>query len=263
MSRTLITDRLAEPGALRTLFQPIFRLNALSEPSGYEALTRGPAGSTMESAAVLFEFVRLKGLEAEFDRRCVEAALVAARCLPSGAMLALNVHAATLERDAEFVTFLIDRAARSEIAVARLTLEIVERVPIHLGPRLRGAIDRLRGTGATIALDDFGSGQANFRLLLELRPESLKVDRYLVHGCHSDAARCAVLRAVADLAAGIGATTVAEGIENLEDLVMVTGLGLEHAQGFLLGAPREPPFSGPQAWFPPELSKQYRADSCS
>jgi EAL domain-containing protein (putative c-di-GMP-specific phosphodiesterase class I) len=263
VSRASIAESLLAPGALRTLFQPIFRLDALSEPSGYEALTRGPCGSTMESAAVLFEYVRLKGLEAEFDRRCIEGALAAARSLPGRAMLALNVHAATLERDAGFVEYLIESAARVEIAVSRLTLEIVERVPIHLGPRLSRAIDRLRRAGAAIAIDDFGSGQANFHLLLDLRPECLKVDRYLVHGCHSDPARCAVLRAVAGLAAGIGATTVAEGVEELEDLAMVTGLGFECAQGFLLGQPFEPLMADPLARSAPGSSKQNREESRS
>ena len=102
---------------------------------------------------------------------------------------------------------------------------------------LAGHVSRLRARGARIALDDLGAGAGEFSRLSALRPDVVKVDRSVVHGCASDAGRSAVLRALATYAQHLGATVCAEGVEQQADLDHLAAVGIAHAQGYLLARP--------------------------
>lgn len=240
MNETSLLDRLLRPGALRVLFQPVFELSAPRRVHMIEALSRGPEDSNMGAAPVLFEYVRRKGKEAVVDRRCVASALEAARRLRRVPRLSLNVHAATLERDADFSAFLLARAEEAGFPPERLVLEIVEHAPSWGGARFLAALDVLRERGVLIAMDDVGLGQSNFRMILESRPDYFKLDRFLVAGCSADFRRRAVVDALLQLAGKLGARVVAEGIEEAADLDALEQLGVELVQGYLLCRPMAP-----------------------
>ncbi len=65
----------------------------------------------------------------------------------------------------------------------------------------------------------------------------MKLDRSLVDGCVDDRVRVALCRTIIDLSHALGATTVAEGIETIEDLALLLDAGCDTAQGFLLARP--------------------------
>jgi len=234
MRERSLLDRLLEPGALTPVFQPIFechqdtrRLHAL------ECLIRGPRGTHMEDPDVLLEYVRRKREESLLDRVCVATALAVARDFPGSPRLCLNVHASTLGRDHEFVKFLAETAAQNGLRLQQFTIEIVEHAPPWDGPSFLSAVDALREQGLLIALDDVGLGQSNYKMILDARPDYFKVDRYFVKGSHADFHRQAVLESVAQLAVRFGGRVVAEGVEDVEDLEAVTGMGIDLIQGFL------------------------------
>jgi EAL domain-containing protein (putative c-di-GMP-specific phosphodiesterase class I) len=234
MKERSILDRLLEPGALTVRFQPIFecadgarRLHAL------ECLIRGPRGTNMEDPDVLLEYVRRKREESLLDRVCIATALAAARNLPGPPRLCLNVHASTLGRDRDFVTFLADAAGAQGIPLERLTVEIVEHAPPWDGPSFQAAIQELRRLGLKIALDDIGLGQSNYKMMLDARPDYFKLDRYFVHGAHSDYHRQAVIESVTQLARRFGGRVVAEGVEELPDYDTVIAQGIDLIQGFI------------------------------
>jgi EAL domain-containing protein (putative c-di-GMP-specific phosphodiesterase class I) len=231
--RTLL-DRLLQPGALSVVFQPIFecrdghrRLHAL------ECLIRGPKDTNMEDPDVLLEYVRRKREESLLDRVCVATALAAARDLPHGTRLCLNVHASTLGRDQDFVKFLADCAAQHGHALAHLTIEIVEHAPPWDGPSFLTAIDGLRQRGVQVALDDVGLGQSNYKMILDAVPDYFKLDRYFVQGAYKDRHRQAVLESVEQLAMRFGGRVVAEGVEDRRDFETVQEHGIDLIQGFL------------------------------
>jgi EAL domain-containing protein (putative c-di-GMP-specific phosphodiesterase class I) len=97
----------------------------------------------------------------------------------------------------------------------------------------------LRDAGVRIAVDDLGVGASNFRMIVDCRPDHLKVDRYIAHGCSRDSVRAAVIASIVSLADAIGARPIVEGIEQQDDLDTVTGLGIDIVQGFLF-APAMP-----------------------
>jgi EAL domain-containing protein (putative c-di-GMP-specific phosphodiesterase class I) len=150
------------------------------------------------------------------------------------------VHAATLERDPEFVLHLTDEAGASAIALGRLTVEVVEHAPLWSGPAFREALSALRDIGVGIALDDIGQGQSNYRMMIDCKPDYFKVDGYLVRGCRADFYRMAVLESVASLARRFGARVVAEGVEEEDDLLALGAVGVELFQGHVLYPPLTP-----------------------
>lgn len=234
MRERSLLDRLLEPGALSVVFQPIFecteqgrRLHAL------ECLIRGPQGTNMEDPDILLEYVRRKREESLLDRVCVATALAAARGLPGPPRLCLNVHASTLGRDKDFVSFLADAASQQAIPLDRLTVEIVEHAPPWDGPSFQAAIQELRRRGLKIALDDIGLGQSNYKMMLDARPDYFKLDRYFVHGAHADFHRQAVMESVTQLALRFGGRVVAEGVEERADYDTVIAQGIDLIQGFI------------------------------
>lgn len=238
MSEKSLLDRILDPGGLSVLFQPIFevgkdgtRMHAL------ECLLRGPKGTNMEAADVLFEYVRRKQEETLVDQACVAAAFEAAGTLPWKPDISVNVHASTLGRDRAFVSFIREAAKLHSIPTSRLIVEIVEHTPFWDGQSFHLALEQLRSMGVRIALDDIGIGQSNYRMIIECRPDYFKVDRYLVKDCHVNADRKAVLESISELAWKLDARVVAEGVETREDLQAVMDLGIDLVQGFLLSPP--------------------------
>ena len=77
-------------------------------------------------------------------------------------------------------------------------------------------------------------------MIVDCRPDHLKIDRYIVNGCAGDPVRAAVIGSIVNLADSIGASAIAEGIEHDDDLEVVTSLGLRIVQGWLF-APAMPP----------------------
>jgi EAL domain-containing protein (putative c-di-GMP-specific phosphodiesterase class I) len=233
-----LLETLLEPGRLAVMFQPIFEVG-VGAPQLYalECLIRGPRGSNAERPTVLFEYARRKGQEAAVDRACVGTALAEAQHLPGEPRLSLNVHASTLGRDPGFRDFLLDRAGEARIAPGRLVVEIVEHTPPRNVPSFRLALEQLRASGITIALDDVGLGQSNYKMILDVRPEIYKLDRYLVAGAWSDPYRQVILDSLARMVRRLEGRAVAEGVEDHNELVAVQAAGIGLVQGFLFARP--------------------------
>jgi EAL domain-containing protein (putative c-di-GMP-specific phosphodiesterase class I) len=229
-----LLDAILEPGGLTVNFQPILELrDGGRRVYGLECLTRGPKGTNLESADVLFDYVRRKREESLVDRACVKAAFENARELPGRPQLSINVHASTLGRDHEFLVFLGDVADVNAISLSEVTVEIVEHAPPWDGRSFLDALEGLRRIGVRIGLDDVGLGQSNYRMILDCRPDYFKVDRYFALGCAKDPYRQAVMQSIHELARRFGGRVVAEGVENTEDLAAIQAIGIDLVQGYL------------------------------
>ncbi len=239
MSRSFL-DTVLDARSVTTVFQPVFETNESTDhPTVHfvECLARGPKGTNMESAGVLFEYARRKGQEAALDRVCIEAALREIGASGYRPTISLNVHASTLEREPGLPDFLSGLAEQNGLSPENMILEIVENGPDGIGPGLDRALAAVRRLGVRIALDDIGLGQSNYRRILDCRPDYFKLDRYLIRGCHADDARRALLDSLVLLARRLGARIVAEGVETAEELFEVRARGIDLVQGFLLARP--------------------------
>lgn len=233
-----LLDTLLTPGGLNPVFQPIVRLHGDAViPYAYECLTRGPAGTNLVRADVLFHYVRRKRAESVVDRACISAALRRVRHVAADVLLSFNVHASTLSGDSGFPDFFLGELDQAAIHPRDVILEIVEYSPAWRTPELRASLAELRRAGVRIALDDIGLGHSNYRMILDVEPNYFKLDRYVVSGCHQDSKRMAVIASLTRLALELRGFVIAEGIDDARDVEPLTGCGVELFQGFLFGEP--------------------------
>lgn len=212
-------------GAFTPHFQPIVDLRT-GEPVGYEALTRFSDGTRPDRR---FADAELVGLGIALELACLGAAIEAAQGLPHGCWLSLNASPSLVIESPELVTVL-RRADRP------LVLELTEHVPIEDYEALR---DALAGLGAHIrfAIDDAGAGFANFRPIVELHPDFVKLDIGLIRAIDSDPARQAFVAGMDYFATRTGCTLIAEGIETAGERDMLRALAVPLGQGYVLGRP--------------------------
>lgn len=234
----MLIDTLLQPGNIAAVFQPIVRLcDDGPRLHSLECLTRGKPGSHFESAEVMFEYVRCMAAEPRMDLRCIETALDAALALPDGVRLSVNVHTATLARMATFPGEVESLLRKRKIAPQRIVVEITEHAVPWLGSTFGDSVRHLRELGVQIALDDVGAGHANARMVIDVRPDILKLDRYLIHGIATDPWRQATVESFVGFSSKFGIDIVAEGVSGDADLVTIRALGVPFAQGFLFARP--------------------------
>ena len=114
-----------------------------------------------------------------------------------------------------------------------LKLEITEGVLMDHRSRLLGWIESCKKLGAGIALDDFGTGFSSLSYLTSFPIDTLKIDRSFVRAMGGDPRSLKIVRAINQLAHGIGLDVVAEGIEDELQLGALQLMGCDLGQGFL------------------------------
>jgi len=246
--RARVQQLLDDPELMSTLFQPILDV-ASGGVAGVEALTRFSSEPVRPPNEWFADAARV-GLRVPLELRALRLALDQLDLLPPG-FLAINLSPAALF-SAEFAHMLASRQGPFE----RMVIELTEPVSADNDPELVAALARLRTAHVRLAVDDSGSGYTNLRQILELRPDFVKLDRSFVSGAQHDPARRALVHAVVDFAADIGATVIAEGVENGDELRTVRTAGITLAQGYLFSRPARPPLT---IDWEPDASQSLRA----
>jgi EAL domain-containing protein (putative c-di-GMP-specific phosphodiesterase class I) len=95
----------------------------------------------------------------------------------------------------------------------------------------------LRAMGLRVAIDDFGAGYTSLGFLRDLAIDDLKIDRSFVQGVARGGFDGAVVRAVVTLARELGVRTIAEGVENLEQIEALRALKCDAVQGYVYALP--------------------------
>ena len=121
-----------------------------------------------------------------------------------------------------------------------LTVEITEDMFLDNKERTRAVLEALRDKGIRIAIDDFASGYSALPYLRELPIDEVKLNRHFIEPILADSRAASVVRAVMQLADGLGLTTVAEGIENAETANWLRDQGCRVGQGYFPGPPVPP-----------------------
>jgi EAL domain-containing protein (putative c-di-GMP-specific phosphodiesterase class I) len=212
-------------GAFHAVFQPIVDLRT-GQTVGFEGLTRFDSGDAPDR---IFSEAADVGLGAELEAATLAAALRDAGALPAGAWLSINVSP----------RFLAQFTRLSELLAVRtrpIVLEITEHEMIDDYAPLHAVMARL-GADVRLAVDDAGAGVANFRHLVELRPDLVKIDASLIRGANADLSRQALIVGLVHFADVSGAQVLAEGLETDAEQETVQRLGVNLGQGFLLGQP--------------------------
>jgi len=197
---------------------------------GYEGLARFALAGDV-SVEDLFAQARDSSRSAEIEATCLRVALAERASIPGNCFLTVNVSPTVLGDD-------VIRAVWADHPDLRgVIVEITEQARIDSYAGLEPDLDRIRGTGALLAVDDAGSGYAGLTHLLELKPALIKLDRELVRGIDTDEAKRALVEMIGTFASRIDSWLLAEGIETAAEYDTITALGVPLAQGYHLARP--------------------------
>lgn len=229
---------LQQPGGITAVFQPVVRV-ADGAVIGYEALSRSTVRPDVAPDAWL-QLAETQGVRADVELACLAVARDAGDP-PDSALLFVNV-SPDVALDPRFLAL-----CRT---LPRHVIEVTEHAAVDDYAPLIERLKVLRAQGSLVAVDDVGSGYASMAHVLQLSPSFIKIDRSLVSGLHRDPRRRALVEALQAFASATSALSIAEGVETEAELRELRALGVDLAQGYLLGRPAPP-------W--PSLAAQARA----
>jgi diguanylate cyclase (GGDEF)-like protein len=137
----------------------------------------------------------------------------------------------------DLLNTLAQALSHHQLPSGALMLEITETIAMRdpLFSQLR--IRELQQLGVKIAIDNFGIGYANLLHLKHLEASELKIDRSFINCLRADSEDATVVSAMLTLAQSLNLSMVAEGVETEEQQRLLTGLGFDALQGYLLGKP--------------------------
>jgi len=227
-------------GDLHSLFQPIISLSE-RRILGYEALSRGPSNSPLHSPIALFAVARQAGRLSELEIACRQSACRRFNDQKLPGLLFLNVSPESLLEAAHQPGRTLQLLQDFGIPPSQVVIELTEQTPIDDFQLLQTALHHYRAMGFSIALDDLGAGYSSLRLWSELRPDYVKIDRHFIDGIHQDALKREFVGSILQIAKASRAQVIAEGIELPEELAVLTEMGVDLVQGYLLCRPQEHP----------------------
>ena len=180
------------------------------------------------------------GLMGQIDRWVVERAFVwLASCPQHGSQigkLAINLSGATLA-DPGFPDWVAALLQRVPVNPAQIGFEVTESQQIADWQAACRLLERLRDTGFSISLDDFGTGLATFDYLTSFPFDVLKIDGQFIRGITDNQVSQAIVSSITAVATTMQLKTVAEFVENDRVSALVAGLGVDFVQGYGVGRP--------------------------
>ncbi len=218
---------------LRPAFQPVRHLPD-GAIMGYEALIRGPQGTTLEPPTVLFAVAHENEMDVELETLCLETIFANLPRAVGDRRLFVNASAMLLRHP----IFLDERnLAAINRSHADVVVEISEKEMVRDYDSFQEVLTLVRKANMKIAIDDAGSGYSGLEAILHLKPDYIKVADTLVRNIHSDPIKREIIASLDAIGKRIGATLVAEGIEVEPERRTLVDLGIEFGQGYLLGRP--------------------------
>ncbi len=249
---SLLGDLRAEldrpSGALCLHYQPQIGLDG-DTPASVEALLRWqhPRQGFISPEAVI-RLAEQSGLMNPLTRRILAQAIAdCANWQPQHPDLGVAVNLSAWDlQDPELPEHIQGLLDQHRLSSDRLTLEITESAVMSDPVRAREVMQQLNGLGASLAIDDYGTGFSSLAYLKLLPVASLKIDRSFVIDMLDDENDAIIVRSTIELAHNLGLEVVAEGVENAEVLDLLRAQGCDAAQGYHIARPM--PLDGLLHW---------------
>lgn len=233
--------RALEKRQLTLNFQPVIDIGR-NIVSGCEALVRwnDPERGAI-SPADFIPIAENTGLIVPLGAFVLEeACLFYQRCIAKGLDLpTISVNVSPRQcRDERFIELVRDTLARTGMPPDRLHLEITESVMFdETGSDPIQTLHAIRNLGIRLSLDDFGTGFSSLSNLKRFPIDTLKIDRSFIRDLETDREDRALVEAIVVMAASLGITVIAEGVETEGQCQLLGNLGCTQIQGFHLGRP--------------------------
>ncbi|CAD7035229.1 bifunctional diguanylate cyclase/phosphodiesterase [Pseudorhizobium endolithicum] len=219
---------------IETVYQPVYAADT-GALNGVEALARWrhPKQGVI-SPDVFVPLAEELGIISELGRIVLEQACEA---LGPYQDLTISINASPLELSSDaYPLHVLSTLAKFGVDPDRLEIEITESLQLEEKSQAAVAIATLRAAGVSFALDDFGAGYSSFGRLQNLHVDRIKIDKSFIDAL-SPGDSSAVVQAIISMARAKGLQTTAEGVETLEQKMVLQSLGCDALQGFLLSRP--------------------------
>jgi len=221
------------------LYHPIFDLDRV-ELQGVEALLRWQHPTKgIITPDVFIPVLEERGLIVDVGRWVLnEACHQAAAWQRQGhqTTVSVNVSMRQLESD-RLVDDVRDALVASSLDPSRLILEVTESTLMRDADATIDRLNRLKQLGVMVAIDDFGTGYSSLAYLRKFPVDVLKIDRSFVADMHRSPDAAALIHTLVELGRTLGLVTLAEGIEQQDQLEGLRGEQCDHGQGFIFSRP--------------------------
>jgi len=205
----------------------------------YEALVRMIDPADPDNLVLPGNFIpaaERSGRIVDIDRWVMQAAIRKLAEMPGLAALAINISARSFD-DPALASTISSLLSQFHVEPRRLIVELTETAALSNMQDSERFISDIRALGCTVCLDDFGVGFSSFAYLKHLSADVLKIDGMFIRGLLGSKEDQVFVRAIIEVARGLGKKTVAEFVGDAETLRLLGELGVDYAQGFYLSRP--------------------------
>ena len=156
---------------------------------------------------------------------------------PSDLRVAVNLSPVQF-KEADLFGVISGALRDSGLPPERLEIEITESVLLERGAENHAFMERLKAIGIELALDDFGTGYSSLSYLTMFPFDKIKIDKSFIRNLAQQPRSSAIISSIVTLARGLDMSVTAEGVETQEQFERLKALGVNFAQGYLLGRPQ-------------------------
>ncbi len=233
-------DQLVTLGklVLENAFQPIVEV-ATGSVFGYESLLRGHERIGFASPPALLDEAQQAGQLLALEQMMSGRALAKFATLPeySSTTLFLNLDVRLIRQGHEFLEKVLHHLRAAGIAPSSVCFEFSERFDNTSVPEFADLVADMRKAGFKLAIDDFGVGHGEMKLLCDFPVDYLKIDRHFVSEIDKNPRKRHLVKNIVNIAHTLGIRVVAEGIETEAEFLACREYGVDLVQGYFIARP--------------------------
>ncbi|MCR9219695.1 MAG: GGDEF domain-containing protein [Alphaproteobacteria bacterium] len=225
---------------VRFAFQPIVQMQT-GAIFGYEALLRNHQAVGVESIPALFDRAHDLGILHRTDIILRERAIGLFASLPKSeqALLFFNLDGRIFESQDYHPHQTVALLSHYGVSPHALCLELSERYDNASARHLNETLRVCREHDYKLAIDDFGRGFSEMKMLYDHQPDFVKIDRYFISGIAEDSKKRLMVSTIVNLAHVLGTRVVAEGVETEAEFLACKDVGCDLVQGYFVARPTE------------------------
>ncbi|MDQ0455185.1 bifunctional diguanylate cyclase/phosphodiesterase [Rhizobium paknamense] len=223
---------------MENAFQPIVEVQT-GAVFGHEALMRGQERIGFETPLDLLDQAESAGQLLALEQMLTSRALAKFASLPDHAhyTLFLNLDHRLIAHGDTLVEGLLTHLRAAAIAPSSVCFELSERSDNTSHADFSRLVTRLRSAGFKLAIDDFGIGHGEMKLLCDYPVDYLKVDRHFIHQLDHNPRKRHLVKNIVQTAHVLGVRVIAEGIETEGEFVTCRDMGVDLVQGWHIARP--------------------------
>jgi diguanylate cyclase (GGDEF)-like protein len=238
--RRFASDQLVTLAKLvvENAFQPIVEVGT-GAVFGHESLMRGHDRIGFESPLDLLDQAAATGQLLALEQMVASRALAKFATLPdcASATLFLNLDVRLIPDGNALVDTLLDQLRKAHVPPSSVCFELSERFDNTRVPEFAALVERLRRSGFKLAIDDFGVGHGEMKLLCDYPVDYVKIDRHFIAGLDSNPRKRHLVKNIVNFCHVLGVRVIAEGIETEGEFLACREFGVDLVQGWYIARP--------------------------